>query len=193
MAWRKIEVGQHRAMPWKNGGGSTAEVAIAPAGASVAGGFDWRLSIATIEQDGPFSAFAGYDRWITLLAGKGMILTVEGRAPHMLDRSFVPFPFSGDAATDCRLIDGRCEDLNLMVARDRLTAETTMWASGAPWRGGGPMLVFLCQGAMTLAVADDAISLSPRDALVLDGGASCVVRQNSQDATALVASFAPKL
>ncbi len=192
MAWRKIEVGQHRAMPWKNGGGSTAEVAIAPAGASVAGGFDWRLSIATIEQDGPFSAFAGYDRWITLLSGKGMTLTVQGRPPHTLDRPFVPFPFSGDAATGCRLVDGRCEDLNLMVARDRLTAEAGIWTAGGPWVGTGPMLVFLCQGAMTLTVADDAISLSPRDTLVLDSGDSCTVRQANQAATALVARFGPK-
>jgi uncharacterized protein len=192
MAWRRIGAAEHRAMPWKNGGGSTAEIAIAPPGASVAHGFDWRLSIATIEGDGPFSAFPGYDRTILLLAGKGMVLTVAGQAPHALDRPFVPFRFSGTAATDCRLLDGRCEDLNLMVAQDRFTVETGMWTAGAAWVGSRPgtTLVIVCRGEITLAAADGDIVLGTRDTLVLDAGTPTSLRHASAGATALVARLA---
>lgn len=195
MAWRRIGAAEHRAMPWKNGGGSTAEIAIAPPGASVAGGFDWRLSIATIEGDGPFSAFPGYDRTILLLAGKGMVLTVAGREPHALDRPFVPFRFSGEAATGCRLLDGPCEDLNLMVAQDRFAAQTTMWTAGAVWPAAQPArgprpeatLVVVCRGEVTLAAADGDIVLGTRDTLVLDAGTTTSLRHASAGAMALVA------
>ncbi|MFQ9621820.1 MAG: HutD family protein [Enterobacteriaceae bacterium] len=40
-------------MPWKNGQGVTREVARYPE----AGEYDWRISLATIRQPGPFSAF----------------------------------------------------------------------------------------------------------------------------------------
>ena len=48
-------------MPWKNGGGETAEIAVSPPGAAL-DDFDWRLSMARVETDGPFSAFPGIDR-----------------------------------------------------------------------------------------------------------------------------------
>jgi environmental stress-induced protein Ves len=60
-------------MPWKNGGGQTTEIAVS-AGASLAD-FDWRVSIAEINADGPFSAFAGVDRTLVLLSGAGVRLT----------------------------------------------------------------------------------------------------------------------
>ena len=198
MPWRRIGAADHRAMPWKNGGGSTAEIAIAPNGASVAGGFDWRLSIATIEGDGPFSAFPGYDRTILLLAGKGMTLTVAGQAPHTLGRPFVPFRFSGTAATGCQLLGGRCEDLNLMVASGRIAAETAMWTAGAAWPAPVPpgarrstaTLVFVCRGDVTLAVAGSDIALGPRDTLILDTDKIDALRHASAGATVLVACLA---
>ena len=40
------------ASPWKNGGGVTREVAKSPSQAPF-----WRLSIANVDQEGPFSSF----------------------------------------------------------------------------------------------------------------------------------------
>src|SRR5215510_11278140 len=112
-------------MPWKNGLGVTREIAIDPPGASMNdAGFRWRLSIAMVAQSGPFSQFTGIDRTIMVIEGKGMKLSVAGRSPHRLDRCFVPFEFSGDAATVCELIDGPIQDFNLMVNRRALTAST---------------------------------------------------------------------
>lgn len=122
---RKITPAEHRVMPWKNGLGTTREIAIDPSGAALDGaGFRWRLSIADVGQSGPFSAFPGIDRTIMVISGHGMALSVAGQAPRRLDRCFEPFQFSGDVATDCQLIDGPIQDFNLMVNRTLLTSLT---------------------------------------------------------------------
>lgn len=115
-------------MPWKNGGGVTTEIAIHPEGTDLsAAGFTWRVSIAEVAVDGPFSPFAGYDRHIMTIAGNGMMLEAEGHEAIDLSRRFMPQEFSGDWDVDGALIDGPVRDFNLMAARDRakgsLTAE----------------------------------------------------------------------
>src|SRR6185295_12572572 len=85
-------------MPWKNGGGSTCEIACWPPGAKL-GDFGWRVSIATMAAAGPFSVFEGVDRSIMLLAGDGVRLqSDDGAIDHRLDTPHQPFAFSGDAA-----------------------------------------------------------------------------------------------
>ena len=54
------------ATPWKNGGGLTREIVCMPHGGGL-DSFDWRVSIAHIASNGPFSTFPGVDRVITLL------------------------------------------------------------------------------------------------------------------------------
>eukprot|EP01035_Chromulina_nebulosa_P052956 gene52956-72284_t len=53
-------------MPWRNGQGMTEEIVNFPPESSLAD-FDWRLSIAHVEKDGPFSVFPGVVRTILLL------------------------------------------------------------------------------------------------------------------------------
>src|SRR5258707_14720415 len=67
---RVLSPSDYRRMPWKNGGGHTHEIAAHPEGAGMAA-FAWRVSIAEIAQDGPFSSFPGVDRTLVLLAGNG--------------------------------------------------------------------------------------------------------------------------
>jgi len=111
------------AMPWKNGGGTTQEIASWPPGAGL-DAFGWRASIATIAQPGPFSVFAGIDRQIMLLEGDGVrLFTHDARIDHRLDVPHRPFAFSGDEAIDCTLLGGASNDFNLMVRRGQWRAE----------------------------------------------------------------------
>ena len=113
----------HRVMAWANGGGETAEVAIAPAGASIAArDFDWRISMARVAADGPFSALAGYDRHLTLIAGGGMTLDAAAYGRLVLDRPFASAAFAGEWPVEGRLHDGPIDDLNVMTRRGRTTA-----------------------------------------------------------------------
>lgn len=122
-AIRVIDASRHRTMPWKNGFGTTTEIAIDPPGADLGGRFRWRLSIAAVQRSGPFSAFPGYERTIMVIEGRGMELTVGGDPPRRLDQLFEPFVFSGDAPTQCRLLDGPVRDLNLMADRSGLRSQ----------------------------------------------------------------------
>ena len=60
----------YRVMPWKNGGGTTTEVAVSPDHAGLED-FDWRISMARVETSGPFSSFAGIDCTLSVLEGEG--------------------------------------------------------------------------------------------------------------------------
>ncbi|WP_440533132.1 HutD/Ves family protein [Variovorax sp. YR566] len=109
--------------PWKNGGGTTQEIASWPQGAGL-DSFGWRVSIATIAAAGPFSVFAGVDRSITLLEGDGVrLFTHDGRIDHRLDVPHRPFAFSGDEAIDCTLLGGVSNDFNVMTRRGQWRAE----------------------------------------------------------------------
>jgi environmental stress-induced protein Ves len=70
-----IRFSEFQTMPWKNGLGSTKEIEIFPAGSQMSdGSFLWRLSSATVAANSSFSQFQGYDRWLTVLSGKGLWL-----------------------------------------------------------------------------------------------------------------------
>ncbi|WP_326672715.1 HutD family protein [Streptomyces canus] len=88
--------------------------------AEITDGFDWRVSVADVDEEGSFSAFPGIDRVITLVEGEGMVLTVDGTRHAVGPLS--PFAFSGDAATDCRLEAGAVRNVNVMTRRNRATA-----------------------------------------------------------------------
>lgn len=111
-----IDLSTLPAQPWKNGGGVTTEIAVHPPGASM-DTFSWRVSQAKIDRDGPFSAFPHVTRWITLLSGNGFELLLPGGRTLLVNRPFVPHRFDGGIATQCRLLDGPCTDLNVMAHR----------------------------------------------------------------------------
>lgn len=101
--------------PWKNGGGSTQELACWPPGADM-NSFEWRVSLATVDRPGPFSVFPGIDRQIMLLDGDGLHL----RSPaweHRLEPRWQPFAFSGDDVVDGAMLGGTSKDFNLMLRR----------------------------------------------------------------------------
>ena len=136
--------------PWKNGGGSTREIVCRPPGAGM-DGFDWRVSIATIAQSGPFSVFAGVDRVILLLDGDGVRLQSADGIDHRLDQALQPFAFSGDEALDCTLLGGPSQDFNVMTRRSALRAEVSGAARTNPPGAGAPRPA--ARGARPLAVA----------------------------------------
>ncbi|EJK84106.1 HutD family protein [Rhizobium sp. AP16] len=117
---RILRASDYKRMPWKNGGGETVEIAVSPEGAGLAD-FDWRVSMATVATDGPFSVFSGIDRTLSILEGAGMMLFIEGREPVLLTEGSDPLPFAADAPTSATLVDGEITDLNVMTRRGRLT------------------------------------------------------------------------
>lgn len=115
---RILRQSDYKVMPWKNGGGITTEIAAYPSDSGLGGKpFQWRVSIADVATDGPFSTFPGYDRHIMLLEGKGMRLDIEEAAAIDLSIPCRPAAFSGDWTVTGTLVDGPVRDFNLMIAR----------------------------------------------------------------------------
>lgn len=108
--------------PWKNGLGSTREIAVQPPGAG-SDDFLWRASIAEVDSAAPFSSFPGIDRQIALLDGNGFTMTLDDDRVHALTTPFVPFAFAGEAKVAVTLVDGPTRDFNLMVRRVRAQGE----------------------------------------------------------------------
>ena len=108
-------------MRWKNDGGWTTEIAREPADA--ASDFRWRISIADIESDGPFSTFPGVARELMLLSGNGIELDIDDAPPLRLTERFQRVRFDGESRVECRLLAGPTRDFNVMTRRDAVRAE----------------------------------------------------------------------
>jgi len=114
MSWQIISLADVSPRPWKNGGGVTRELAAWPTAAD----WRWRMSVAEVASDGPFSSFEGVQRWFAVLSGTGVRLDV-GQPPnacaHHLTPTALPQHFDGGLPVHCTLLDGATQDFNLML------------------------------------------------------------------------------
>ncbi|MBB5573859.1 MULTISPECIES: HutD/Ves family protein [Rhizobium] len=175
-----LRASDHKRMPWKNGGGETVEIAVSPDGAGLAD-FDWRVSMATVATDGPFSVFPGIDRTLSILEGEGMTLFIEGREPERLTQASDPLPFAADAPTSATLIDGTITDLNVMTRRGRYTH--SVWRVSVDGNSevafkGGTSVVLCHRGNVEI----DGTALAVGDCLLLsnDGATRHLVSGQAQ-------------
>ncbi len=157
-------------MPWKNGGGVTHEIAACPEGA----GFDdivWRLSMAEVASDGPFSPFRGIDRTLTLLEGAGIALDFQGGS-ILLNPGAAPLTFPGEAAVSGRLVDGPILDLNVMTRRGASSHQVIELGPGALTPPGTVALVARERAGIGEAVLDagDSILSPDPDGVVVTAG-----------------------
>ncbi|HEX7803391.1 MAG TPA: HutD family protein [Pseudoxanthomonas sp.] len=116
---RVIAANEYRRERWRNGTGWTREIVRVPE----AGDWDWRLSIAEIEQDGPFSVFPGIDRELVLIRGNGLRLRFSDGEAHELQPPHARLRFAGEREVRSELLDGPTHDFNLMWRREAVVAE----------------------------------------------------------------------
>jgi uncharacterized protein len=156
-------------MPWKNGGGETSEIAIWPEDAAL-DAFDWRISMARVAADGPFSAFAGIDRTLAVLSGAGLRLHVAGWPAIELTSMSAPYAFPGDAAATAVLVAGPITDLNVMTRRGRFSHRVVRADLVEPTtlRVAWPTLVVCSSGRLIVASAFTTQQIGPLDTLLLE-------------------------
>ncbi|MEU2455255.1 HutD family protein [Streptomyces sp. NPDC012765] len=185
---RILRAADRTATVWKNGGGVTREIAAWPEGAGM-DDFGWRVSLAEVAADGPFSAFPGIARTLTLAEGAGMDLTVGG-VRRLVDERYAPQDFPGDEPTDCRLLAGPVVNFNVMYRRGAVDARTAV-VRGRPVLAvppGGTLLVVALDGPAVLDRPDGPAELLPYDAALVTGPLDCPVRT---DGRAAVVRFGP--
>lgn len=108
-----------RSKPWKNGGGTTLDIADAcRPGADPAGweGMIWRLGRTGIVAPGPFSDLTGYERLQAVVVGSGLVLDgADGEID--LRQPFRPVRYDGGIPLASRLENGPVEVVNLIADR----------------------------------------------------------------------------
>jgi environmental stress-induced protein Ves len=156
------------AVPWKNGGGLTREVAAHPPHSDL-GNFDWRVSLAEVSRGGPFSSFPGVDRHMAVISGR-IELSISDRPALGLSADSAPLSFPGEAPVYAEPHAGPdagpVTDLNVMTRRGRCEARLTR-CSVAAYReisleADATLLLALTQ--LTLRAASLDANLSALDA-----------------------------
>ncbi len=166
-----LRAASYRRVPWRNGGGITAEIAVAPMAATVAGGFDWRLSCAEVSVSGPFSEFAGYDRTIVQLSGTPMRL-VSGDKSISLQLG-QPHAFAGEDAV-YGVVDDPVQDFNCIVRRGRYSTQIESLLldprSNSERQLAAPVVaIFVAEGSVKVWFEQASSDLLSGDTLLIEG------------------------
>jgi len=176
-----LPAASHRCERWKNGGGWTREILRSP----VEGDWHWRISVAEVGSDGPFSSFPGCEREIVLLAGQGMHLDFEDGDSVLLAPPHGRLRFAGERAVSARLVEGPTVDFNLIWKRDAVDAQLlhrpivgAMLFFGEP---GVTWVLYVLAGqvrtpAGALDIGDAArLAIAPGQRQVIEGGGELLI------------------
>lgn len=180
---RIIRMSGLTAAPWKNGGGVTREIAAGRRG----GALLWRLSMADVASDGPFSNFAGLTRILTVIEGNGIEL-VSAAGTLYADYG-QPVRFDGGLKIEGKLVDGPLRDFNLIY--DPLSCDGKVLAVAGPHRQalranpGLILAVFCLHGDVAL---DGSAHLHASDTAIVESGT--VQLDLAKGALALLATLA---
>lgn len=141
--------------PWKNGGGSTKEIAIHPLKSSFEkSDFTWRLSTAEVKQPGNFSIFPDFERLLTIVKGEELVLEFADLRKSLKQGTVVKF--HGEEEIACLLPQGPVTDLGLIFDPDQaLTKMTLIELQGKPrsFSLSAPTVFFFCmEGEVASAV-----------------------------------------
>lgn len=163
-------------MPWANGRGTSYEIA---SDRNEAGEWTWRLAMAPVNEDGPFSRIECVNRSLAVVEGAGMLLSVDRKKMQCLPMQVVRF--RGDAITEATLTDGPIMDINLMVRRKEADGEMAI-VSNVGLLNGASIVVAL-GGSAQVKCGDSTFDLERHDSLLecdaetvsLVSGSVCVI------------------
>jgi environmental stress-induced protein Ves len=134
---RHLTTADYRTMPWANGRGTTVEL-LQEDGPD---GLLFRLSMASVIEDGPFSVFPGIERNLTVISGPGFRL--DGPCLSLPCKPLVPVAFAGDlplqAAGTGRIAS---VDFNVMTARALPRPDVAVHHAPVTLPTGGTLCLF---------------------------------------------------
>jgi environmental stress-induced protein Ves len=166
-------------MPWANGLGTSYEIA---SDRNDADEWTWRLAMAPVNADGPFSRIECVNRFLAVVEGAGMTLSVDRKKLQCLPMQVMRF--RGDAVTDATLTDGPITDINLMVRRKKADGEMSVVSAIGALNDAS--IVVAIGGSAQMKCDEAIIDLGPHDAMLdcdseavsLMSGTVCVVSVN---------------
>lgn len=183
--------------PWRNGGGFTRTLAVGTSAGAVTGmvtgaGADasswrWRVSLATIARDGPFSCFPGVDR-ISLLVGGTALDLIEANDQHSLHIGlYQSARYDGNAERVARVTGAPLQCLNVMTMRGQCQARLKVVCE--PTKAQGECILLVLKGNFSASdgTGRDNVSLLPDHGLCARAQAQLhIVPQTPNSLLALV-------
>lgn len=166
-----LDPGRYRRTPWKNGGGTTVDIA----GEATSQAEVWRFGRTPIAAAGPFSDYAGFDRLQVLVAGSGLVLgTPDGEID--VRQPFRPVRFAGETPIVSRLENGPVEVVNLIGRRTAVRLGLRVLEAGQTMvLAAGTHIVYAADRPVTVAVGDADRPLAADHALRIDAGVSSML------------------
>ena len=151
-------------VPWKNGLGTTREILAEPAGPG-RDGFAWRLSMASIAADAPFSRYPGIRRHLAVVAGGAVELVVDERT-HPLGVGDAAVTFDGGSDASARSLGEPAIDLNLMLDPTAFEGSLEPVAAGNVAIDSGCLILVAVVPLRIRLEAGDSWELGTLDALI---------------------------
>jgi len=137
---RLISLASLDAEPWKNGGGTTYQIASDPPDANTSN-FRWRVSRAVIERDGPFSSFPHVSRWIVLASGPGFTMDFADGTSFEVVKPFEVYWFDGGLGVSVRLKSDRPVTVVNAMARNDVVMRVNVAQSRSMLPSAGHAIV----------------------------------------------------
>lgn len=169
---------------WQNGGGITHQLCRQ----DDEQGLLWRLSIAEVASDGPFSRFDNIDRIIMLLTGGGISLHGAGAKPQVLDTPLMPFSFAGETPIHCTLLNGPVRDFNLMTRRAAVQADLKVLTIDRTQRTlalSAQTLLYVAAGSVDAVLGTEHITLEAQHTLRLSNESRSLHLRSGASATVI--------
>lgn len=150
-----------RQMPWANGKGITTELAREDRD----GRMLWRLSRASVVEDGPFSIFPGIERNLTVLTGPGFVLT--GKGISLEARPYSPLAFPGDIPVAASGVVAPSDDFNVMTDRSLPKPTVEVIAGPQLLNPDAGILAVYWPEAARLLIADETVEVAELPAIAV--------------------------
>lgn len=158
---RHLTAADYTTMPWANGKGVTVEMLRVERD----GALLWRLSRASVVEDGDFSIFPGIERNLTVITGPGFELVGQGL--HLQAKPLVPLAFPGDISIRAAGVTAPSDDFNVMTARDLSRPQVQVIDGSTNLPGGHTLAIF--------ALTDSSVSgikMAQHDLILTDQAAT---------------------
>ena len=154
---RHLTPADYTLMPWANGKGTTIEMLKTVEN----GRLKWRLSRASVVENGDSSIFPGVERNLTVLTGPGFDLVGDGL--HLPARPLMPVAFAGDVPIRAEAVTAPSDDFNVMTDRALPRPEVAVITGKARLPAGGILAVY--------GLADSTVNgrtIAPQDLILTE-------------------------
>jgi environmental stress-induced protein Ves len=190
MDMTRLDPAAYRRTPWKNGGGITIDIADAYAPGAAVGGWSgmlWRLGRTQIVEPGPFSDLSGYDRILTVIGGRGLVLEIAGGQALDAREPFRPVRFAGEDRIMSRLEAGPVAVFNLMSDRGHAIDVAVLSAKDTRSLDAAINIIYAIEDS-EVAAGGQSHALTADHALRTAGAGGTVTVQSGRVALASISS-----